>query len=394
MVIKTETKIPEKWANPEILKWARLRMGLKPQDVEELVKISADDITQWEKGISAPTLSDLESLAEVYMCPVGYFFLDSPPVEDSGLDLRGLHPDKTASLSYETHSQLEEFIRLSEYIESLTQKIGRVQRAEIGQASITEPVEVIAERESRSFGFTPEIRDSWETADDAFEFWKSVAEKKGVYVITLKLETGEVRGASRWETGQPPTILINRQDIEAATGRCFTLLHEWAHLLIKHPGTVCDFRGQVNSFNIESYANRFAAEVLVPKTEFVDYLDQKDLNEFRLHWSDTALDEIRRKFKVSRDVISILLEEIDLAPQGFYRKKRAAWDNLKPFFRGRKGVHLGQTRNMRKLKEIGLPFARLIAEAYGQGGMSKLEMAELLNMKVEQAEKFASCIQK
>jgi hypothetical protein len=38
MVISSKTTIPEKWANPEVLKWARLRMGLKPQDLEELKK--------------------------------------------------------------------------------------------------------------------------------------------------------------------------------------------------------------------------------------------------------------------------------------------------------------------------------------------------------------------
>jgi hypothetical protein len=95
-------------------------------------------------------------------------------------------------------------------------------------------------------------------------------------------------------------------------------------------------------------------------------------------------------------VVAILLEEIDLAPQGFYWNKRAGWDKLKPLFRPRpEDRHKpGQTKAMRKLGEIGSPFASLISESYGLGMISKLELADILNMKVEQAEKFVKCPQK
>jgi Zn-dependent peptidase ImmA (M78 family) len=394
MVTITETKLPEKWANPEMLRWARVKMGLKPQDVEDLAVTKAQDIIQWEERKSAPALADLEGLAEVYMCPVGYFFLDSPPAEEKTLDFRGLHPDKTATLSYETHSQLEEFLRLTDYITRLTEKTGRIHPLDIETATLSEPIESMAERERRNFGFTPQIRDDWNSATEAFEFWKQAIEKKGVYIITLKLDAGEVRGASSWDPNYSPVILVNRQDIEAATGRCFTLLHEWAHLLVKQPGLVCDFRGQMNKAVIESYANKFAAEVLAPKNEFIGFLKRENLFEFRERWNDSTIDKIRYQFKVSKDVVAILLEEIDLAPQGFYWNKRAGWDTLKPFFRSKPGVSHGQTKAMRKLGEIGLPFARLISESYGRGIISKLELADILNMKVEQAEKFAQCPRK
>ena len=389
MVISSKTNIPEKWANPEVLKWARLRMGLKPQDLEELEKIRAEDIIQWETGQAAPTLSDLESLAESYKCPVGYFFLDAPPVEEKSLDLRGLNSKKITSLSYATHSQLEEFLKLTDYIAELNEKIGKTQKPDIGEAILTESIDSVAERERVSLGFARDIRNLWISEGDAFEFWKRAVENKGVYVIELKLDPGEVRGASRWDANHPPSILVNRQDNETATGRCFTLLHEWAHLLLKHPGLVCDFRGQEHNAKIEVFANEFAATVLVPKDEFIPALKESDIFEFRQRWSDSTIDSIRRKFKVSKDVIAIILEELGLAPKGFYWSKHASWEKMRPFFRGRSGVHRGQTKAVRKLREIGLPFANLVSEAYGRGMMSKLELADLLNMKVEQAEEFA-----
>jgi Zn-dependent peptidase ImmA (M78 family) len=389
MVISSKINIPEKWANPEVLKWARLRMGLKPQDMEELEKIRAEDIIRWETGQSAPTLADLESLAESYKCPVGYFFLDTPPVEEKSLDLRGLNSRKMTSLSYATHSQLEEFLKLTDYIAELNEKTGKTQKPDIGEARLTDSIDSVAERERVSLGFTRDIRNLWNSEVDAFEFWKRAIENKGVYIIELKLDPGEVRGASRWDASHSPSILVNRQDNETATGRCFTLLHEWAHLLLKHPGLVCDFRGQEYNAGIEIFANKFAAAVLAPKNDLILELKEADIFEFRERWSDYAIDSIRRNFKVSKDVIAILLEELELAPKGFYWSKNASWETMRPFFRGKSGVHPGQTKTMRKIREIGRPFANLVSEAYGRGVMSKLELADLLNMKVEQAEEFA-----
>jgi len=392
MAINTHVQLPEKWANPEILRWARTRMGLSHKEVEALAGIAAERITEWEHAREAPALSDLQNLAEIYDCPVGYFFLDSPPEEAQPLDFRGLTSEKIEALSYETHVHLNEFLNLTDYMASLVENLRLHREVRIDTVDIEEPIESVARRERESFGFTPEARHQWKSANDAFDFWRGAIESRGVFVIALKLKASEVRGASRWDSPHTPAILVNRMDMEAATGRSFTLLHEWAHLLIKRPGLVCDFRGQARGASIEHFANQFAAETLVPKREFELYLRHRDLYTKRPRWGDSLIDEIRRDFMVSRDVIAISLEEMDLAPRGFYRDKRASWDLRKPFFRGSTGAKRGVTKATRRLVEIGRPVANLVSVAYSQGAISKLDLAELLNMKVEQAERFVSWV--
>lgn len=393
MVIDTHVQLPEKWANPNILKWARIRMGLGPEQVESLAGIAVERIIEWERAKSAPSLSDLQNLAEVYDCPVGYFFLDSPPEEEQSLDFRGLTAEKIEALSYETHVHLNEFINLTDYLTSLIEDLTLPHEVNIDTVDISEPVESVARRERERFGFTPELRKQWITTNEAFDFWREAIESRGVFVITLKLKASEVRGASRWDSPHTPAILVNRMDMEAATGRSFTLLHEWAHLLVKHPGLVCDFRGQANAANIERFANQFAAEILVPKKEFEGYLRERDLFIWRPRWGDSTIDGIRNDFKVSRDVIAILLEEMELAPSGFYRDKRASWDLRRPFFKGLPGARgRGITKAKRRLLEIGRPTANLMSVAYEKGAISKLDLAEVLNMKVEQAERFVSWV--
>mgnify|MGYP000625096433 CR=1 FL=1 len=76
--------------NPNVLRWARERLRLSPEDVEKEAKrlrrrqfapVSARNIRDWERGRGEPSLAQMETLAEVYVCPIGYFFLDRPPEE-------------------------------------------------------------------------------------------------------------------------------------------------------------------------------------------------------------------------------------------------------------------------------------------------------------------------
>ncbi len=131
-----------------------------------------------------------------------------------------------------------------------------------------------------------------------------------------------MRGASIWY-GEYPFILVNHQDAEAATGRLFTLLHEFAHLIsVQDEGIACDFRGAGRGENPEPFANRFAARLLLLPDELRARVHE--VGEARREdWPDHLLDRLRKPFMVSRDVVAILLQEMGLAPQDFYERKRA-----------------------------------------------------------------------
>lgn len=394
MVSAEQARLPDEWANPRLLSWARTRIGLTPEYVATLRGIAPETILAWERGEGGPTLRQLEILAELYACPVGCFFLDSPPTEKLPLDFRGLAEEKRAVLSYETHLRLREFDRLTDYAGSLLDELKLGREVRVRSASPDDPVDSVARIEREELGITQEMRQQWLTADQAFQSWKGGVEASGVFVLELKLNPQEVRGASKWVASQVPAILVNHADMEATTGRIFTLLHEWAHLLLRRPGVVCDFRGEDDA-RIERFANRFAAEAMIPRAELEDYLRHKGLFEAREAWGDAVLGQIRETFKVSKDVIAVLLEEMKLAPPGFYRSKRAAWDRLRPFFRSRviAGGRTGWTKARRRRRELGNPLTRLLATGYERQALSNLDLADLLNMRVEQAERFVSWVQ-
>ena len=62
---------------PELLSWARERADLS---VDALAR-RFPQIEAWERGDVHPTLKQLEAFAKATFTPVGFLFLDEPPVE-------------------------------------------------------------------------------------------------------------------------------------------------------------------------------------------------------------------------------------------------------------------------------------------------------------------------
>ena len=62
---------------PSVLAWARARSGIDEDDWgRRFPRFEA-----WIAGAAAPTLKQLEDFARKTHTPVGFFFLDEPPVE-------------------------------------------------------------------------------------------------------------------------------------------------------------------------------------------------------------------------------------------------------------------------------------------------------------------------
>ena len=63
---------------PELLSWARERAGLETADLtHRFPKLAA-----WEEGTARPTLKQVEDFAKATHTPVGFLFLEDPPVEE------------------------------------------------------------------------------------------------------------------------------------------------------------------------------------------------------------------------------------------------------------------------------------------------------------------------
>lgn len=370
-----------------MLTWCREQVGLAAPDVDRRLKLPIGTVADWESGRSRPNLYELSQLSEVYYCPVGYFFLEEPPSHDTAeLSFRGVAPDKERTLGYETRIQLRRFSILVAYAADLVEAVEGGWSVNIPSIAPAASPQDLASSESHRLGVWADGYKPFLSSQHAFDTWKAAIEETGVFVFSLKLDAGEIRGASMWETGRVPGILVNREDSEATAGRTFTLLHEYYHLLAGQPGVACDFRGRMTGENLERMANVFASEAIVPRQYLLDALKEKNLATYRDIWSDAVLDELKQPFGASRDVIAIALEELKFAPSGFYRLRRPVWERRRPFGRG--GGN-GQTKVRRTYGYLGKNLSKLLVAAYKSGELTPMEFAEITDLKVERADEFS-----
>ena len=218
----------QSWTNPSVLQWARERFGLSYEEVEKQSKrlgnsytpIESSHLMQWESGSAQPELEHLESLAEIYVCPVGYFFLKEPPKETLPLSFRGLSPEKQNKLKPLCSRPFIGFWILP---------IGRACLSKRKNLSGKQPfvisrnlkvtlvrLKASVQQERNRLGFTPDVRKNWASANEAFIWWRRRIEEQGIFCFQMKLETEDVRGASIWFESRYPFILVNHEDIESA----------------------------------------------------------------------------------------------------------------------------------------------------------------------------------
>jgi Zn-dependent peptidase ImmA (M78 family) len=390
----------EQWTNPDVLRWARERLNLAPQDVEQEARklarhhyapVSAEDLAAWEAGRTEPELAELETLAEIYACPVGYFFLESPPDEPLPVSFRGLAKprEQLQSLSQRT---LRRFMELAQWTVETLRQTGQPWQVGIRAAQVsaqTARADQLAAEYRQRFGWTAEQRRQFagkrfaDKSREAFNWWRRVIESQGIFCFEMPLDPKETRGAALWLEGYP-FILVNHRDVEAAAGRIFTLLHEFAHLISAKEGVVCDFHGAHHEHNPEPFANRFAARMLVTPEELRQRLRELGEEQQREDWSNSLLDELRKPFFASRDVVAILLQELQLAPRDFYERKRQQWETRILFGRGGKRP----PRNEQKLQEVGYSLSNVLARSASQPSFSWVDASSVLGMKVEKTEAF------
>ena len=64
---------------PRILRWAREFAGLPEEEAARRIGVSAEKLSDWEEGVSSPTINQLRTMADRYRLSFGVFLLRQPP---------------------------------------------------------------------------------------------------------------------------------------------------------------------------------------------------------------------------------------------------------------------------------------------------------------------------
>jgi Zn-dependent peptidase ImmA (M78 family) len=242
-----------------------------------------------------------------------------------------------------------------------------------------EDVELIASDLRESLRISEELQVSWKTDAEALSEWRERVEAAGIFVFALPMAVAECRGASIWETEGPPAILLNSSD--GTTAQLFTLMHEYAHLMIsQRRGAInlCDPSRRARNRE-ERLANRLAAAVLLPRSLILSRVpDPVPANSYS-DWPSKDRRRLRDSLNVSYAAIGIRLKELGIVgeagAQTFWRKP----SSFVP-----RGVSRPAWQRYRRY--LGSHATRLAKRAVDSETMTAAEVARLLDLKVSDVE--------
>lgn len=366
-----------------ILRWARESSGLDLDSAARKVGTSAQIMKSWEEGTTFPTIKQLRKIAKAYMRPIAMFFLPELPEEPEKIkDFRRmpdiLQKEMSSALRFEIRLAFERREEAIDLASDLGDEAGNIDL----RVSPEDNAEQVAARIRETLGVSIAEQFRWTSKRQAFNAWRRSLENLGVLIFqtgilrNLVVPLDETRGFSI--SDQPfPVIVVNGND--HASAKCFTLIHEFAHILL-HEGGLCDLHNPFLSRNdterTEMFCNQIAGSVLVPKDELL----KSDIVRYHgqvPEWDDNELSTLSRKFWVSWEVILRRLLVLNKTTQRFYR----AWRTGKPDrYPGRDDQ--GEPRISTATRVIvrnGKLFPILVLRALRNGYVTTFEASEILN---------------
>ena len=307
---------------PELLRWARQRADLSPEQLREKVGVTLERVTSWEQS-GELTLSQAERVARSTYTPLGYLFLPNPPdVSLPIADFRtvaGRTPNRPSpELLDVIYSALQRQAWYRDYLLAT----GAEALDFIGSLSGAESPVDAATRIRSVIHWDSALRSQSSRWEDALALQIESVEEAGVLVMRRgvvgnnthrKLSVAEFRGFALCDE-YAPAVFLNGKDWKAA--QMFTLAHEVVHLWLGESG-VSNLRATyAPDIRTERFCNAVAAELLVPGEELTQL------------WPTARADAepisfLRRHFKVSTPVILRRLRDSNLMSQERFEEEYA-----------------------------------------------------------------------
>ena len=379
-------KSVETLVNPELLVWARKTAGYMVEEAAEKLKIPPEQLEKWENGVEHPTLGKLRRAADIYKRPSAIFYLPEPPeTPEPPHDFRTIgkeHGKYSPALLLEVRKARYRREVALDLMDELDEEVTPFKLT----ATIKDDPDAVAAGIRSILGISADDQFRWKNEYEALKAWRNALEGMGVLVFHTansrwyKIDVEKMRGLSIAED-YFPVILLNSAD--APNGRIFTLMHEFAHLLL-HNGGVCDLKDydhpNSSEKRIEKFCNMVSGAILVPAH---DLLNQKIVWEHSgTVWSDTELKGLARRFSVSREVILRRLLILGKTTRGFYAERREQL--LKEYSRPKSaGGDVRVPYHYIVLRNNGTAYTRLVFQAYYDKNITTADVSDYLGVKVK-----------
>jgi Zn-dependent peptidase ImmA (M78 family)/DNA-binding XRE family transcriptional regulator len=299
--------------NGEIIRWARERYNMTPEDAAQCIGVDCSKYIGWENGDSFPTYAKLKKISEVFKKPTAIFFFPTPPKLPSITgDLRTLPDAVTQNFS---KNILIQFEKAKVYQMNLSELYLDAPRLSILSEKNQFPTDLIdlCDYFRLRLDFPIAAQKARKNDKIVFEIYRERFYELGIYVFKDSFKDNSASGLCIYDE-QYPVIVINNSMSFARQN--FTLFHELYHLISQTNGVEIirdDFFSQLSSEQetIEKRCDVFANEFLIPSSDFEIELKKKELDEDRIS-------ELSKLYSVSKEAIMYKLYKMRIITSSEY----------------------------------------------------------------------------
>ena len=220
----------------------------------------------------------------------------------------------------------------------------------------------------------------WRTGDEALKNWRDVLNAHGVYVFKDAFDEDDYSGFCLYDEKFPIVFVNNSLTM---TRQIFTLFHELAHLIFRnnHIDATANDKGVAYLKNvaksykdIELLCNEFAAEFLLPTSDFAQEVKQSGTNP-------AGVAKLAKRYCVSRAVVlRKMLTDKHINRSTYNRQASALNNSYRRITKKGDGGSFYRTR----LAYLGSPYVELVLNKYDQQQISLGEAADYLGIKPSQ----------
>lgn len=392
---------PIAMVEPGVLHWLRTTSGLTIEEAAQKLQTKPEILFAWEEGHERPSMPQLRKLAKAFKRPISYFFLPGP-VEEPPIphDFRRQQSAGDRRYSPALLHEIRTAYRRRSLAIDLAKETGKAVTPFESFASVSpsDDAEEVGQRLRDIVNLTTDEQSRWRQPRNAFNGWRQRIEAQGVLVFQITtVELSQMLGFSL-AYRDLPVIGVNRKN--RLNGRTFTMLHEFAHLMLGRSG-VCDIDESLpralSEQRVEVFCNHVAGAAMVPASHLLVHPLVSVHESGARYWADEEISVLSRDFGTSEEVIVRRLLINQLTTTDFYASKRAEYQarnaQLAQRERERNRADDDFRRNMAQEAVSNLSsFARLVIESYHSDIINLSEASKHLGVRAEKVAAVGSLV--
>ncbi len=376
---------------PEVLAWARESVGLSQEELGRKIGSAEVNVLEWERTDSTTlvTPTQLEKIADAVKRPTAALLLNEPPKNPRPpKDFRRPHR-RRKSHSPDLSRAIRRARRLQRVAAEVFHELEEHAQPDLPATfSLADDTEWSARQVRHTLEVPHDIHTEWNDARVALRAWRSIIESRNILVFSADFPREEAQGFSLSDE-EPNVITLSAKD--PPTTRCFTLWHEFGHLLLRNTALCVMDESETDGLDddrrTEDWCHRFAEAMLVDR-DLLQSRPQTSAVASRLPGYQVDLRSLASNFKVSQHVALFRMWHLGLIPESMFREEyvrvQAEQEGAARESKKKRGGPPDPANIA--VRDSGQRLARALLQAFDRGSLTHAELADYFGARLKHIE--------